>query len=407
MSLSVCIVTSSYPRFEQDGNARFVRSIAEAQAALSHTVHVLAPYAPQVCSYPSPVQLHWFRYVWLAQSGVMGHAGALENDRRLKRSAYWLAPLYFVAQSVALAKIVRRYRIDLIHAHWVVPNGVSAALVSRWTNKPLVVSLHGSDVYLSMRSAWLGRLARWVFQRARAVTACSPELAEGAVRVGADRQRIHLVPWGASPEVFTDRADEGHLRDRLGIPRDAPIVLGLGRLVSKKGFANLIQSAPRVLAKYPETWFIIVGDGPERERLVSQANRLGVSNRVILPGPVRWNEVPEYLRMSSMFVVPSVRDVSGNMDGLPTTALEAMAAGRPVIGTAVGGIPLVVEHDQTGLIVPEADSEALTGAIIKLLSSVDERQRMGRAGRERVERYLNWGAVARQFDELYNLTLAP
>ena len=403
--MRICLVTSSYPRFEQDGNARFVRSIAEAQAALGHEVHVVAPYAPEVRPYPSPVRLHWFRYVWPARLGVMGHARALENDRRLRSSAYWLAPLYFAAQSLAMAHVVRRYRMDLIHAHWVVPNGVSAALISRWTRLPLYVSLHGSDVYLAARKTWLRGLAAWTFQHARGVTACSPELADGAVRMGADRERIHLVPWGASPEVFADHADDGHLRNRLGIPRDAVIVLGLGRLVAKKGFDVLIRAAPRVLTQHPSTWFVIGGDGPERGRLLSLADEVNVSHRVILTGSVPWTEVPDYLSMSDIFVVPSMRDVSGNLDGLPTTVLEAMAAGRPVIATPVGGISMVVENGKTGVIVPEANSEVLANALVRLLGSPDERKRLGRESRDRVRRDLNWAAIARRFDSLYGTYL--
>ena len=401
--MRICLITSSYTRFEDDGNARFVRSIAEAQAALGHEVHVVAPYAPEVRPYSSPVHMHWFRYIWPARWGHMGHAQSLENDRQLRLSAYWQAPSYFAAQLLAVMRVVQRHHIDVIHAHWIVPNGVSGALISNWTHRRLFISLHGSDVYLATRQAWLGRIAGWAFRQASGITACSPDLVEGAVRVGADRQRIKLMPWGASPEVFAVQSDDGKLRKHLGIPDDALVILGLGRLVAKKGFAQLLQAAPRVLAAYPNIWFVIAGDGPERARLETLASELGISERVIFPGAVYWTEVADYLRMCSIFIVPSIRDASGNLDGLPTTVLEAMAAGRPVIATSIGGIPLVVENDVNGLIVPEADPAALAEAISRLASQSKQRIAMGLEARCQVEQNLNWSAVARRFDNLYNV----
>ncbi len=400
--MRICLITSSYARFADDGNARFVRSIAEAQAALGHEVHVVAPYAPGVRWYASPVQVHWFHYVWPARWGHMGHAQSLENDRQLRLSAYWQAPAYFVAQLLTALRVVWRYHVDVIHAHWIVPNGISAALISGWTHRPLFVSLHGSDVYLATRRVWLGRLAGWAFRRASGITACSSDLVEGAVRVGADRRRIKLMPWGASPETFGDRTDDGRLRESLGIPNDALVVLGLGRLVAKKGFAQLLQAAPHVLAEHPNTWFVIAGDGPERVRLETLAGELGIAEKVVLSGAVSWTEVPDYLRMCSFLIVPSIRDASGNLDGLPTTVLEAMAAGRPVVATSIGGIPLVVENDVTGLLVPEADPAALAEAMLNLAGQPKQRMEMGLEARRRVEQDLTWEAVARRFDDLYD-----
>jgi hypothetical protein len=102
MFMRICLVTSSYPRFDQDGNARFVLSIAEAQAALGHEVHILAPYTPHVQPCTSPVHVHWFKYVWPTRWGVMGHAAALENDRNLRGAALWQTPLFVASLSLLL-----------------------------------------------------------------------------------------------------------------------------------------------------------------------------------------------------------------------------------------------------------------------------------------------------------------
>ena len=222
--MRLCLVATSYSRFDDDGNARFVRSIAEAQAVLGHEVHVLAPYSPQVKPYASPVQVHWFKYVWPSQRGVMGHAAALENDRRLRGAALWQAPLFAASLSLHFQRLFSRYKFDLVHAHWVVPNGVLAWPLARLNRLPFFISLHGSDVYLATRQKWFGKAAGGALYSARGVTACSQPLAEAAIELGAQRDRVHLLPWGADPDRFDPEADRVELRlrdDGRGFDPDA------------------------------------------------------------------------------------------------------------------------------------------------------------------------------------------
>jgi len=399
--VNICLVTSSYPRFEQDGNARFVRSIAEAQAARGHKVHVVAPFAHQVRPYPSPVRIHWFRYIWPAKLGAMGHAASLENDRRLRGAAAVQTPLFALGLALRLHRIIRRWQIDLVHAHWVVPAGFLAAWIAGLNRKPLFISLHGSDMYLVQRSALIGGVGRWALRRAQGITACSPPLAEAAIHLGALPERVHLLPYGADPTRFMLEQASPALRWRLDLLPEDHIILGAGRLVAKKGFDQLVRALPRVLAAVPRARLVILGEGPEREGLERLIGDMGLHGKVFLPGSVPWSEMPASLAACEVFVMPSVRDVAGNLDGQPTVILEAMAAGRPVVATRLGGIPLAVQPDRTGLLVDESDPEQLSTALIRLLTCDEERQRMGRVARARIESELNWSELARRLDRIY------
>jgi glycosyltransferase involved in cell wall biosynthesis len=403
--MRICLVTSSYPRYEQDGNARFVRSIAEAQAALGHEVHVLAPYTPQVCPVVSPVQLHWFRYVLPTRWGVMGHAAALENDRNLRHAVLWQSPLYGLFLTLALQRVVSRWKIDLIHAHWVIPTGFLASWVALSNRKPLFISIHGSDMYMAQRSALFGTMASWAFRHAQGVTACSQPLADSAVALGASPQSVRVIPYGADPSRFNSEVISPGVRSRLGFSPDELVILAVGRLVGKKGFDRLVRAMPQVLAAVPQARLVIAGDGPERTLLEQLVVDLGLSGKVLLPGIVAWTEMPSYLAASEVFVMPSVRDVTGNVDGLPNVILEAMAAGRPVVATRIAGIPLVVQGNHTGILVEEAAPEQLSRALIRLLKSREERIVMGQAGRMRVERELNWMESAKRVDQMYREAL--
>ena len=402
-TLKVGFVASTYPRFEGDGAGRFVQSIADALAALGHEVHVLAPYHPSVRPVESPIQIHHFRYIWPDALAIMGYAQAMDSDRSLHKLAYLLSPLYFLSGFIHLMWIARRYKIDVLHAHWVIPNAPIAALVAKFLHLPLVISLHGSDVFFAQKQFLLRRIAKWAFSRAVATTACSPDLLEGALEIGAPKAKTHLLIWGADPNVFDQVVDAMHVRSQWGIHPSEGVVLSLGRLVKKKGLQYLLQAIPRVLERVPNTRFVIAGSGPELDALREQADQLSVLEQVVFPGEVRWNDVPNVLKMCDIFVVPSVHDENGNVDGLPTTILEAMAAGRPVVASNVAGIPLAVIDRETGMLVDEANSMQLAEAITELLLSPDLAKEYGLAGRARVEAELNWNSVARKFVEFYNL----
>jgi glycosyltransferase involved in cell wall biosynthesis len=401
--LRICLLASTYPRFPGDGAGRFMHSIAEALAKQQHEVHVVVPYHPAIRALSGPVHIHPFQYIWPHRWAIMGHAAAMDSDRRLHRGAFALAPFYFLSGLRKLIQLTARYRFDIFHAHWVIPAGPIAAIAAKLVGKPLIISLHGSDLFFASKHRLLKPIAQACFGQATAVTACSPQLREGALALGAAPERTELILWGADPQLFMDNqgVDSERLRQQLNILPGSPIILNLGRLVEKKGVEFLVQAMPAVCRQHPSAVLIIAGDGPERPRLAEIANRLGIATHVRFVGNVPWPQVAGYLQISDLFVVPSIEDGSGNLDGLPTTIFEAMAAGVPVVASNVAGIPLAVLHGQTGLLVEQRQPDRLAEAINALLTEPSRRQQMGCTARRLVESELNWDRVAREFISLY------
>ncbi len=399
--MRVCVFASTYPRFPGDGAGRFVQSISEALVPLGHQVHVLAPFHPSVSPIEGPVQVHHFRYVRPDSLAIMGYAQAMQSDRQLRPQAYPLAPLFFASGLLALIRLTARYRFDVIHAHWVIPNAPMAALVARARRIPLVVSLHGSDIFVAQSNRFFGALARRIFAQAAGITACSPELLEGALALGAPSERAYLIPWGADPAVFARAYDTKDLRTRWALGPNEPIVLGLARLVRKKGYQYLIRAIPSILSTHPTAQFMIVGEGPEKETLQRLATELQVNENVVFTGEARWDEVPRYLQLGDIFVAPSIHDERGNVDGQPTAILEAMAAGKPIVASDLAGIPLVVSDEKTGLLVQERNPQQLAEAITRLLDSPALSAQFGQASQDRVKTELNWHQVAVKFSAIY------
>jgi glycosyltransferase involved in cell wall biosynthesis len=402
--LKICMVTSSYPKYEGDVTAPFVESIATSVAAAGNEVHVLAPFHPELRHepYEKGVHLHFFKYSPLRHLNIWGYAESLEADIRVKGAIYPLTPVVFASSLYALWKLTGKVKFDAMHAHWVIPNGPMALIVARLRRLPLVISMHGSDVFVAEQSRLVARVARWCYRAASAITAPSQDLIDRAVRLGAPASRCHVVPYGVDPGTFTTIENAGPLlRQELGLPEESLVVFSVGRMVYKKGFEYLIRAVPAILREHPNVKVVLAGGGDLEERLKSLVRQLGVERSVIMPGWVQRDRMPIYFSGCDLFVLPSVVDQQGNVDGLPNTLLEAMASARPVVATAVAGIPLAVRDGDSGLLVPEKQPGELASAINLLLQSPELRVQYGDAARRRVEQELNWETTARTFIGLY------
>lgn len=399
----VVMVTTSYPRFPGDSVGTFMEPIARHVAARGHEVHIVAPWDPRITrgNVEDGVFFHFFRYAPVAALNVFGYAAGLRADVKLKGAAWMAAPLAMAAGAFKAMRVAQKRRATVMHGHWVVPGGVIAAAAR--PALPLVVSLHGSDVFVAEKTAAAGMAARRVFARAGFVTACSADLAQRAAALGAAADRLEVVPYGVDIERFKPAPEaRAETRARIGIGAADPLVAAAGRLVRKKGFEYLIDA----MAAVPGARLALAGDGDLAGELRARAERAGVLDRVYFLGNVTQDEVGRWFGAADVVAIPSVRDDSGNVDGLPNTVLEALAAGAAVVATAAGGIGSVVRDDETGLIVAERDAPALARAIRRLLADPARRLRLGESARTAVAARFGWEAAAARFESAYDRALA-
>jgi len=397
----VVMVTTSYPRFPGDGIGSFMEPIAKGVAARGHEVHVVAPWHPAIQRDPieDGVRFHFFHYAPAPSLSVFGYAAGLRADTRLRPAAWAVAPLAVAAGWFKAMRVATKTRATVMHGHWVVPGGVIARAAAG--RRPLVVSLHGSDVFVAERSALARRAARGVFGRAAWVTACSDDLARQAGRLGADPARTEVLPYGVDTERFGPHPSAREaVRRELGIGR-APLVFTAGRLVRKKGFEYLIEAVSRLSARFPDIRLVIAGDGDLHEELADRGKRLP-GGHVRLIGDQPQDEIARLLAAADVIAVPSVRDEAGNVDGLPNFALEALASATPVVVTDVGGLPHAVIDGVSGRVVPEKHPDALASAIGDLLEAPTEARALGMRARARVSRDFGWARVAERFEAAYD-----
>jgi glycosyltransferase involved in cell wall biosynthesis len=402
MSERIVMVASSYPRFEGDSVGSFMEPIAHGIAARGHEVHLVAPWHPK---WNRPkidrgVHFHLFHYAPVRALNTFGYAEGMRADVRLRASAIAVAPLAMLAGWFKALRVAQKKRATIMHAHWVIPGGVIGAAAAG--SIPLVVSLHGSDVFIAERHAAARLAARTAFHRARWVTACSEDLRSRAIAVGATAERSSVIPYGVDSDRFKpDAGARARGRAMLGLADNVPLVFAIGRLVKKKGFEYLISAVAGVKAQTPQLRVAIAGEGDLEPALRAQSQAEGLGDAIQFLGDVRHDVVPALLAAADVAVAPSVRDDAGNVDGLPNTVMEIMGSGTPLVTTPAGGIGAVVRDGITARLVPERDVAALASAIDGLLRDRSGATLMGLRAREFVTHHHSWSRVAEDFETVY------
>jgi phosphatidyl-myo-inositol dimannoside synthase len=275
--------------------------------------------------------------------GIAYGAGVIGNLRAQPARAL-LLPAMLASFTRAARRAARE--ADLVHAHWL-PSGAVAAL----TGKPFVVQLWGTDVELARRAPWL---ARRILRKARIVICPSTALADAARELGATDVRV--IPSGIE------------LPERIGEEDEPPHVLYAGRLSPEKGILDLVAAADGLP-------LVVVGDGPLRDEVPQAVG--------FLPN----QELQERMARAAVVAVPSHRE------GFGVVCLEAMAQGRPVVASAVGGLRDLVVDGETGYLVQSGDRDALREALERLLADRELRRRLGAAGRDRAATHFSWPRV--------------
>ncbi len=409
-ALRILFLTQTYPRWPGDTAGPFIRELARGLVRGGDRVTVLAPRAEGVrpAWVDDGVEVHTFAYA-PRRLEVLGYGRSLAADERIRLGAGLAAPLYLRAAASAVARHLARDPYDLLHAHWLAPNGLVALWPGvRRRNTLIAAGLHGSDVFLAEKA--VARFAiRRALKRCQLLTGCSPELVERVLKLGYHGKPYRVIPYGVDVDLFSPAAEAADApggdgwRERLGIPDQATVLLGVGRLATKKGFHVLVEVLPRLLAEFDDLHAVIAGGGDQMQELLAAVAEWQPEHaaRVHFPGLVAHDDLPDLYRSADLFVLPAVHDPQGNVDGLPNVILEALASGLPVVATAISGIPLAIESGVEGLLIPEQDRLALEDAIAGLLRNPERRRRMGARARARAVSHLTWDIVAGAYRDAY------
>jgi glycosyltransferase involved in cell wall biosynthesis len=300
------------------------------------------------------------------------------------------------------AELLRQLQPDVVHTHQI---GALWYLgqAARQLGGMAVVHTEHSDHVMQAKGWWNKVQNRLRWQRMGRLTqrfCCVSEDVARAVRRWrtVPSGKVHVVLNGIDTELYEGRSRREEIRAALGIPPDARVIGTVGRLTEVKRQDLLIRGFSQLLPQVPDAWLLIVGDGNERERLESLAGELRVKERIIFAG---FQAQPQwFLQAMDVFALTS------RHEGLPLALLEAWAAGLPVVSSAVGGVPKVVEHEQTGLLFPNGNEGALVEGLWRLLSDEALVARLAEAGQAIVRERYSLSRMADDYERHYQASLS-
>lgn len=339
------------------------------------------------------VEVRRFRYApnsWetLAYGGGM-LAGLRRNPGRML-----LIPLFLIAAIASSARCLREERFDLIHAHWLIPQGLIAAC-GRWLARkrvPIICTSHGADLF-ALRSPVFVALKRFVLRRCAAVTVVSRTMKDAIGRIDSGcLARLQVAPMGADlTNTFTPRGEAERSKEQL---------LFVGRLAEKKGLHILIDALPRVLDVYPDVRLRVIGDGPERERLHARARALGLEKAIDWLGARTHEELISEYRRATALVFPSIETAGGDQEGLGLVPVEALGCECPVVASELPAVRDLISDDVTGLFARASDPAHLAERILCLLRNPELGRKLGLNGRLYALARFDWSVVSERYSSL-------
>ncbi len=397
--MKVCLVASTFPTSaDDDDTRRFVLELAVSLAREAEVV-VLAPHAPGAARRETidGVRVERFPYFRPTSYQRLCYGPGVIPNLRASWLARVQAPLLVAAEVAALRRLVRRETPDVVNSHWLVPQGLVAGLRAVRGRTPHLATVHAAGLFALEHAPLPLRVRRGIAQRfvlnADRIFTVSSHLRDHlSTLVGMTSldNKARVVPMGVDTARFGSVASEDveSARERHGLEGD--FLLFVGRLTPKKGVEHLVDAAGLLADDGYRVPVVVVGDGPLRVELERRVRDRGADVR--FAGGLPRVELDALYTASTAVVVPSVVDASGNTEGTPVVALEALAAGSPVIASVVGGLPDVVRDEHNGYVVPPGDPGALAAAIGRLLEDKSGRARMAQNAAESGTRY-DWDRI--------------
>lgn len=389
--MRVLVIGSVYPRFEEDAEVPWLRASVAHLRSAGVEVQVLAPTYKGLKSHTiDGVQVNRFRYApknW----EMLTHEEGAPSKMASKPWLQLLAIPYIINGFFKCIKLCRKWKPDVIHAHWPFPHAYIALGAAKLFKIPLVLNFHGAELLLIRKKKWVRPLLKFAIGQAQAVFANSSFTA-GKIKA----LRNVNVEW--SPYGTTLGKDESGCTAIVAHPiTDKFKILFVGRHIERKGICYLIDAARHLPADKFE--IRIVGVGDLTDKLKAQAAQYP---HVTFTGKLSPEALEKEYRTANVFTLPAIVDHKGDTEGLGVVLIEAMELGLPIVASNVGGIPDVVVDGVSGILVPEKNPEALADAFKRLATDPNLIKQLLTGARKRIEECFTWDGIIERQIAVYN-----
>ena len=364
--MKICFVPTMFPKYKGDYYGSFVFDDARMLVENGFEVHVVTQHNPGIPYQEIMDGIHVHRFKWLEpkEFKALVHFDGLTDYFRLLT---YLISLFF-----NLLRIIRKYDIDIIHAHSVVPTGLIGTIVAKIVRKPIIITGHGMDITNFENSYFFKKLILFSLNNCNKTIAVSEDLAQKMKSLGIHQSNISVLRNGVDTTRFKPLKNKD-LREKYKIKDKEILTLFVGYLDTFKGIFEMINTFNKIKKDNDAAKLMIVGTGPKKSELQNRVHDLGLEKSVIFTGNVEPENIQKYYQAADIFVLPSHVDSGGP----PLVFMEAMACGLPVIGTNVGGIPEGIENGVNGFIVPPRNVDKLAKKLEILIKDENLRKEFG------------------------------
>ena len=398
--LKILHLTSTLPKNSNDNSTpNFIFRLTKSLNSPRHQNYILAPHQSGAAKEESVdgVIIHRFQYfVPQKLQLVSGKGGIMAN---LKNPLCWLQlPFFLIAELWCAMKIIKKYKIDIIQAHWIIPQGLISIFIKIFVNKPVVITSHGSDINLISKNQLLKKLGGWIIKKCDAYTTVSENLKNQIIQNYNLKKNIQVTPIGTDMEMFhpiKKNASENKYQDYY------PLLLFIGRIEKEKGLNILLQAMPAVIKELPKCLLIAIGSGsllPQYKKYVKDHRLFDSINLIQGLG---YNQLPFYYAIADIFVSPSLHE------GFGLSLVEALASETPVIATSTAGAKEIVVNDHNGILIPTNNPARLSEEIIKLAKNKNKLDELSKASRPSVEKKFSWANTNDTLHQIYDSITNP
>jgi len=368
----ILVLASTFPTFTKgDPTATFVHELSK-RLLKQFDVYILAPYSFGAKSYQEKDNLKIYRFkYWFGRNNLAD--GAILPNLKRRKLLYFQIPFFIIFQILAIKKLQKKYDFDIIHAHWIIPQGLAATLfkdLSKWKGS-VICTIHGGDIF---GLQFLNRLKKWIIKKSTKVTVVSEAIKKEVLKLGVKNTTVEVIPMGVDVEKFNALKKDITLKERYNI--EGTFLLFVGRLSEKKGIEYLLKAMPKIIDYAPNSKLLIVGAGELEKALKNKVyKQLNIYDNVIFTGGIPNSDLPKYYATADIFIGPSVVSENGDREGFPVSFMEAMACNTPLVISDIEVFdPLI--NEENVLKAKEKSSVEISKNIIRLIKDVNLQQRM-------------------------------
>lgn len=396
MKKKVLAIASTFPRWKNDTTPRFVYDLSNKLES-NYDVIALAPHHKEALKKEKLGRVDVRRFAYFKPESLqkLCYNGGIIPNMKTSFLARMQMPLLMITEFFAASRIIKKEKIRLIHAHWILPQGLVSVFLKKLFNVPLLVTIHGSDLF-PLKNVLFKKLQHFVVKNADFITTNTEATKNELLgRFPECRLKIKIIPMGVNSDFFRKlkvNKPAKYLKNKL--------LLFVGRLSDQKGLQYLVDAMPRIVKEEPSAKLLVIGEGPYKAELEKQINRNKINDFVGFLGSLPSSEIVKYHNYADVFVLPSLANKTGT-EALGLALMEAMSSGCAVIGTNIGGIPSLIKNRHNGILVPQKDSKEMAKAVIMLLKNKKKAETIGKNASNFIRRKYSWDKIGMEFINIY------